>query len=211
MIYKRGQRLKKVFITCIVIISTVFLYSCDLIAGLDDDKNGGGENQETISNMECTFSSAEGDVDSEIGAEGSLTVECDFQIEDLDVTSLTLGYEMDAFFGEPTRKAAFKWEGEGTIFDVKWGAAVIDEEGRQVTFDGNPVYVSWEEGTFKGPGEGFGTDATGSPSWDKTFLFFDESGPEFFEGIPEEAAKNIYTSDFTLSEMMILEINDEAL
>lgn len=201
----------KLCIILFTLIGTLFLYSCDMISGLNDEDSESEDDQELVEIRECRSSNASGTVDGEFGAKGQLSASCDFQADGLIVNSLTLGYEIDTFFGEPTRKAAFKWEGEGSISDVKWGAAVVDDEGRQFTSGGSPVYMSWVEGTFEGPGEGFGSDVTGSPSWDSTFLFYDENENEFLEGVPEETAIDIFQADFTLDDLMILEINDVAV
>src|SRR5690606_20221552 len=96
-----------------------------------------------------------------------------------------------------------------SLADVLWGAAVVDAEGNPITVAGEPVYVSWEEGTYKGPGEGCGWDVSGSPAWSDVFLFFDENERKFYQGIDAETAKNIYKHDFTLSNLMILKINYE--
>jgi len=199
MTMKDGKIKNKVFTKLILlIVASIWFVSCDQITGNSSDDG---------TNNTCTMASATGEVDNEIGVLGEITVSCDVEIDGLLVDLITFHYDIDAFFGEPIRSAVFKWEGEGSIFDIEWGAAVMDGNGNQYVVNNNPVYVSWEEGTFEGPGEGYGRDVSGSPSWDRTFLFFDETEREFFEGVSEETAKNIYTSDFVLDELMILEIN----
>lgn len=181
---------------------------------LDGDSK---ESSLTTSNIDypvdnlCKPFSYTGKIDGENGSQGTLKVECDYQNGDLSVDSLTLNYEMGVFFGEPTRSAVFKWEGSGNLFDVKWGAAVVNSDEEQYLIDGNPVYVSWEEGTFNGPGEGYGSDVSGSPNWDKTFLFFDSDSVAFKDSVTEEMAKEIYNRDFMLKDLFVLEINDSSI
>ncbi|UXP32921.1 hypothetical protein N6H18_02995 [Reichenbachiella agarivorans] len=180
------------------------------IEGSVDYNSGNGGQGGSTSNV-CVFSSSTGTVDGELGDSGEMTTECTYTLGDLTVTSLTLRYELGIFFGEVTRKAVFKWEGLGSISGVLWGAAVINENGEHLTLDGNPLYMSWEEGTFEGPGEGFGWDVTGSPSWSDVFLLLDKSKGEFYQGVDAEMAKAIYKADFTLSDLIILNINGEKL
>lgn len=131
---------------------------------------------------------------------------------DTYVDAFSARYEMSNFFGEPTRAIAFAWEGTGLLGDVTWVAEVQTQDGnyQYVSDAGQRVYASWEGGTIGDPGEGFGFDTTGSPSWDETFVTYD--GSQFQFTVSEDEAKRIYRGCFRLGELRLLEINrDPAL
>lgn len=173
--------------------------------------NGTGPGPGPGSGSSCSNVSFTGEVDGELGATGEISMNCEYSHDGLTVSSLTLKYQLGILFGEVTRKAVFKWEGQGSLYDVYWGAAVLDAQGNHLAIGGNPLYMSWEEGTFEGPGEGFGWDVSGSPSWSDVFLFYDESEGTFYQGVDQATAKSIYQSDFILGDMIVLELNDVPL
>jgi hypothetical protein len=123
------------------------------------------------------------------------------------VTALTLRYDMNAYFGEPTRKAVVAWEGSGGLSGVQWLAEVQSSQGRQyVTASGKRVFASYLVGSIKGPGQGFGTDSTGSPSWSQTFVVYDPA-TGVADGVPEAEAKNIYKACFKLANLGLVKLN----
>lgn len=128
---------------------------------------------------------------------------------DTHVSRFSARYELSSFFGEPTRAVAFAWEGTGLLGDVTWVAEVQTQDGnfQYVTDAGQRVYASWEGGTIGDPGEGFGFDTTGSPSWDETFVTYD--GSQFQLTVSEDEAKRIYRGCFRLGGLRLLEINGD--
>lgn len=180
-----------------------------VITGGTDGTAGPGPG--TGSSNSCSLISFTGEVDGELGATGEISMNCEYSHDGLTVSSLTLKYQLGILFGEVTRKAVFKWEGQGSLYDVYWGAAVLDAQGNHLAVGGKPLYMSWEEGTFEGPGEGFGWDVSGSPSWSDVFLFYNEAEGTFYQGVDQTTAKSIYQSDFILGQMIVLELNDVPL
>lgn len=131
---------------------------------------------------------------------------------DIRIDSLTLRYEMDSFLGEPTRLATIAWEGTGGLYDVDWFAEVLTADGgsQYVNAAGQRVYASYRLGTVPDAGDGFGTDATGSPNWSETFVTATGAGEDLAEfNVTEEEAKDIYRACFTLGNVHVLGINDE--
>jgi len=123
------------------------------------------------------------------------------------VTKLTLRYDMGYYIGEPTRKAVISWEGTGAISSVQWLAEVQDMQGRQyVMGNGKRVFASYNVGSIKGPGQGFGIDSTGSPFWNETFVVYDET-TGVANGVSDVDAKNIYKACFKLANVAILKLN----
>ncbi len=122
------------------------------------------------------------------------------------IRTITLRYNMDTFFGEPTRLAVFSYEADFDISNAAWVAQVFTRQGEPVTINGRAVYAGWEEGTWAGPGEGFGSDSTGSPAWSGTFRYDLASGgePDFVDA---ESAKQIYRNSFTLDKLRISQLN----
>ncbi len=126
------------------------------------------------------------------------------------VTALTLRYDMGTYFGEPTRKAVISWQGTGSISNLLWLAEVVDSQGKQyVTASGARVFASYQVGSIKGPGAGFGTDSTGSPSWSQTFVTYDDSAGTSF-GVTDVEAKNIYKGCFKLAQLRVVKLNGKA-
>lgn len=127
-----------------------------------------------------------------------------------NVQSLTLRYEMSSYFGEPTRKAVISWTGSGAMSSLQWLAEVQDMQGRQyLATGGQRVFASYNVGSIKGPGEGFGTDSTGSPSWSQTFVTFDNAAG-VANGISDTDAKNIYRACFKLANVRVVKLNGQA-
>lgn len=130
-------------------------------------------------------------------------------ITGVSVTALTLRYDMDIYFGEPTRRATISWEGTGSLSSVQWLAEVHDTQGRQyVNSSGQRVFASYNLGTIRGPGQGFGTDTTGSPSWSETFVTYSNTGG-VMNGVTEADARNIYRGCFRLANVRVLRLNGE--
>lgn len=124
-----------------------------------------------------------------------------------NIDSITLKYSMDSFIGEPTRQAVFKYEAEFSISQATWIAQVVDDTyGEPIIVNGREVYVSWSEGTWPEPYEGYGSDVTGSPSWDDVFGHY-SSGLTLDTMLTETEAKNIYTDGFSLANLQMLEVN----
>jgi hypothetical protein len=145
---------------------------------------------------------------STYGAKGDLTATtvpvCEGSTR---VTSLTLRYDMNAYFGEPTRRAVVAWEGSGALSSVQWLAEVQNAQGRQyVTASGKRVFASYLVGSIKGPGQGFGTDSTGSPSWSQTFVVYDPA-TGVANGVSDTEAKNIYKACFKLANVGLVKLN----
>lgn len=127
------------------------------------------------------------------------------------VTAFTLRYDMGTFFGEPTRAAVCSWDGTGSLgAGVQWVAEVHDQQGRQyVNAAGKRVFASYLLGTIKGPGQGFGTDTTGSPSWAQTFVTWDAATTSTKYEVTTDEAKNIYRACFTLANVRLVRLNGD--
>jgi hypothetical protein len=143
------------------------------------------------------------------GSKGDLpAINTPVSIAGTSVTMLTLRYDMNFYFGEPTRKAVVSWNGTGSLSNVLWLAEVHDKQGRQyVTSSGQRVFASYLVGTIRGPGAGFGSDTTGSPSWSQAFVTWDDAATATAFGVPETAAKSIYKNCFTLANVRLVKLN----
>lgn len=124
------------------------------------------------------------------------------------ITTITLRYAMDSFFGEPTRQAIFSYDGDFEVVDAEWVVQVFGLDGEPIEVDGEDVYVGWEEGVWAGSGDGFGWDSTGSPSWSETFAHYSPGDAALTEFIDADAAKDIYRAGFTLDRLRFITVND---
>lgn len=91
--------------------------------------------------------------------EGTIEIN-DFTVDGCRVRSLTVKYDLDSLFGEPTVKGSYKWRGNEecrlpastTLFlKVRWGTGV------------GFVRLAPAVPTANG---GYGHNSTGSPNWD---------------------------------------------
>lgn len=130
---------------------------------------------------------------------------------DTTVTSLTFLTEMYRFFGEPMRKGTLKWQGTGSFYQILWAAEVLNEAGTAqfVNAAGQRVFASWGLGSWGGPGEDYGWDVTGSPSWAETFVVYNQSTNRFEYGVSAEEAQNIFSSCFVWTNFRVLGLDDE--
>lgn len=124
------------------------------------------------------------------------------------ISSITLRYRMDTFFGDATRTAVFAYHADFSIGSATWFAQVFTTAGDEVLVGGEPVYVSWLEGSWPEPGGEFGFDITGSPWWNEVFGFYD-GGTALSSYVDEATAKSIYQAGFTLDRLRVVEVNDE--
>ena len=193
-------QLRTVFIVILICFDCVFLLS-------SCDRKG--------SDQEPTFvyhsKNHNGVFDSEKGSSGELWAEVDYADGDLNISNITVKYSISHFFGEPTRKAVMKWEGSGSIGDIKWAGQLLDNDGQAIMYNDRPVYCSYLVGTINGPGEGYGWDVTGSPSWEELFVYLDNETLETSFDIPAADAKSLYIGDFVLGNLTILEVNRKKL
>lgn len=130
---------------------------------------------------------------------------------DTTVTSLTFLTEMYRFFGEPMRRGTLKWEGSGSFYDIRWAAEVLNEAGtaQYVTAAGQRVFASWGLGSWKGPGEDYGSDVTGSPGWAETFVVYNPASNSFDYGVSAEEAQRIFDSCHVWTHFRILALDGE--
>ncbi len=122
------------------------------------------------------------------------------------ITKITLRYMMSSYFGDPIRQAVFAYYADFSIGDALWVAQVFTTAGQPVMVNGKPVYVSWEEGSWPQPGGAFGSDSTGSPFWNSTFVFYD-GGTQTTDYVDETNAKAIYQAGFTLDKLRIITVD----
>lgn len=126
----------------------------------------------------------------------------------VSVSTLTLRYEMGSYFGEPTRRAVASWTGSGALSSIGWLAEVQSPSGRQyVNAAGARVFASFQTGSFRGPGAGFGVDTTGSPAWSQTFVTWDPAAGQTVNGVTDIEAKGIYRNCFQLANMRLYRLN----
>jgi hypothetical protein len=125
------------------------------------------------------------------------------------VSSLILRYDMGYYFGEPTRRAVISWEGKGSLSSIQWLAEVQDPaSGKQyVSSTGKRVWASYNVGSIKDPGAGFGTDSTGSPNWSETFVTYEDATGVVFNSVSDVDAKSIYKACFKLASVRLLKLN----
>lgn len=125
------------------------------------------------------------------------------------INSLTFKTYMDTYFGDAIRRGTLKWEGVGSFSQIFWAAEVMDESGTRqyVTASGKRVFTSYLLGTWKGPGQGFGSDMSGSPWWHEVFKVYNPATNKFENGVSEAEAKNIYRTCHTLGNFRILGIS----
>ena len=189
----------------------------DLFALVDESNSNSNQPDDTTDSSNC---SAAGSVQSVVANRDDETGIGELNVTNICVPELgfietiSLKYELDSFFGEPTRQAVFAYEGDFSISDVLWVARVVNNIGSPVLSGSEEVWVSWSEGTFRDSGEGFGIDSTGSPNWTETFGTWDgiseegdQSDDDLFEFLLEDDAKNIYRAGFSLDSLTILSIN----
>jgi len=171
----------------------------------DDDDNKPEEEEFIISRSHT------GDFDGEMGFEGELTTNCNYKKDELVISQIVVKNSISHFFGEITWLSVIKWEGTGTLYDIKWAAELLDINGVPIQHNGRKVYCSILGGTIPDAGEGFGWDVTGSPSWDDVFMYYNEVTKELESGISADDAQEIYKADFVLGNIIIMEINDEKI
>jgi len=173
----------------------------------DDNKPDEEENQ----NEFVISRSHTGVFDGEMGFEGELTINCNYQKDDLVISQIVVKNSISHFFGEITWLSVMKWEGTGTLYDFKWAAELLDINEVPIQHNGRKVYCRILGGTIPDAGDGFGWDVTGSPSWDEVFMYYNEETKELESGINTEDAQAIYKADFVLGNIVIIEINDEKI
>ncbi len=192
----------------------------DLFALVDESNSNSANSNQPDDTTDSSNCSAAGSVQSVVANRDDETGIGELNVTNICVPELgfietiSLKYELDSFFGEPTRQAVFAYEGDFSISDVLWVARVVNNIGSPVLSGSEEVWVSWSEGTFRDSGEGFGIDSTGSPNWTETFGTWDgiseegdQSDDDLFEFLLEDDAKNIYRAGFSLDSLTILSIN----
>lgn len=144
---------------------------------------------------------------STLGDSGDLVaINTPLQVENTTVSDLILRYDMDSFFGEPTRKAVVSWQGTGGLYSLQWLAEVHNPQGQQYTAGGQRVYASYLTGSIPSAGAGFGFDSTGSPDWAKTFVTLGTDN-QVLDNVSATDAKNIYRACFNLANLRVLGFN----